>query len=131
MSTMISFPNMFNVASGKVQQVSDDKASRQAMKSICLTNIGELLGDPMFGSEVKNLIFEIKNQLFVQLARQKLSEAITKYVSSVVVQPENISFQNYDNDTKIKIVINYYSKLTGQVNMLDMNVLSTGQVTTA
>ena len=82
MSTMISFPNIFNVGAGKVGIVDGDTASRQAMKCVCLSNVGELLGDPMFGSDIKSLIFELKNQLFVTLAKQKLSEAINKYVKT-------------------------------------------------
>lgn len=131
MISMISFPRMFNPSSGKVGQVTDDAASRQAMKSICLVNVGELLGDPMFGSEVKSLIFELKNDFFIALARAKISEAINKYVKSVEVLDSNISFENYDNSSRIKIVVNYRSKLTGDTNMLSMNVLPNAQVITA
>lgn len=127
MSTMISFPNMFDVGSGKVGIVSGDTASRQAMKCVCLSSVGELLGDPMFGSDIKSLIFELKNQLFVTLAKQKLSEAINKYVKTVQVNASDISFQLEQNNTKVKLVINYNSKLTGEVNLLEMTVLPTGQ----
>lgn len=131
MISMISAPRMFNPSSGKVRQVTDDAASRQAMKSICLVNIGELLGDPMFGSEVKSLIFEIKNDFFIALARAKISEAINKHVKSVEVLDSNISFENDNNSSRIKIVVNYRSKLTGDTNMLSMNVLPNAQVITA
>ena len=129
MSTMISFPNVFNVSSGKVATVSGDAASRQAMKCVCLSNIGELLGDPMFGSDIKSLIFELKNQLFVTLAKQKLSEAINKYVKTVQVNASDISFNLSENNTRVKLVINYTSKLTGETNLLEMTVLPTGQAT--
>lgn len=131
MISMISFPRMFNPSSGKVGQVTDDAASRQAMKSICLVNIGELLGDPMFGSNVKSLIFELKNDFFITVARNAIAEAINNYVSSVEVVNTDISFENYDNSTRIKIVVNYRSKLTGDTNMLSMNVLPNAQVITA
>lgn len=131
MISMISFPKMFNASTGKVSQVIDDAASRQAMKSICLVNVGELLGDPLFGSSVKSLIFELKNDLFVTLARAKISEAINRYVKSVEVVDTNISFENYNNSSRIKIVVNYKSKLTGNTNMMSMSVLPNAQVITA
>ena len=129
MSTMISFPNIFSPSSGKVSVIEGDTSSRQAMKCVCLSNVGELLGDPMFGSDIKSLVFELKNQLFVTLARQKLSEAINKYVKSVQVNTSDISFKLDENNTKVKLVINYTSKLTGETNLLEMTVLPTGEAT--
>ena len=129
MSTMISFPDMFNAGSGKISIIEGDAASRQAMKCVCLSNMGELLGDPMFGSDIKSLVFELKNQLFITLAKQKLSEAINKYVKSVQVNPSDISFEMDENNTKVKLVINYMSNLTGEINLLEMTVLPTGEAT--
>lgn len=130
MPSAIAFPKMFNVSSGRTNIVYNDTMCRQCMKSVCLSNVGELLGDPLFGSELKSLIFEINNPLLTELAKQKLAEAITKYVRNVTVNSSDISFSVDSTKTKISMTIFYRSKMTGQSDMLEIKVLSDGSVTT-
>lgn len=124
----IRFPNMFDEGSGKVALVSNDTLNRQSLKSILLTSVNELMGDPSFGSNLKSCLFEIQSPLFRTLLQESISEAANKWVSRIEINSIqiNVSEDSAEND---QIVINYYSKDTGQPNIVELEVLSDGSLT--
>ena len=130
MASSISFPDMFNYASGKVKLVEGDLMHRQSLKSILLTNIGELLGDPLFGSDIKSTLFDLNNSIFKLRLQQKISEAATQYVKHISINSDGVNIEIGENNEKAIITINYYDKTSGQPDILQLVVLSNGTLTT-
>jgi len=123
----LSFPNIFNISSGKVNIVNGDIANRQAMKCILLSNIGELLGDPLFGSDIKSCIFELKNDFIRQLFKDKTTEAFSRYIKNVIVNSNDINIE-FDEDGVVVICINYRDRNSPEPNILQLEVLANGAV---
>lgn len=130
MTNMISFPNIFNKSSGKTMLVSNNTEIKQAIKCVLLTNIGELLGDPMFGSNIKSSLFEIKNDIFITILKQRIVDAITKHVKSAKVNGNEIEIISYPNNSKVKVVINYYNVIAGETDFIELVALENGEFTT-
>lgn len=130
MTNMISFPNIFNKSSGKTMLVSNNTEIKQAIKCVLLTNIGELLGDPMFGSNIKSSLFEIKNDIFTTILKQRIVDAITKHVKSAKVNGNEIEIISYPNNSKVKVVINYYNVIAGETDFIELVALENGEFTT-
>lgn len=130
MTNMISFPNIFNKSSGKTMLVSNNTEIKQAIKCVLLTNIGELLGDPMFGSNIKSSLFEIKNDIFTTILKQRIVDAITKHVKSAKVNGNEIEIISYPNNSKVKVVINYYNVIAGETDFIEIVALENGEFTT-
>lgn len=130
MANMISFPNIFNKSSGKTMLVSNNTEIKQAIKCVLLTNIGELLGDPMFGSNIKSSLFEIKNDIFTTILKQRIVDAITKHVKSAKVNGNEIEVISYPNNSKVKVVINYYNVIAGETDFIELVALENGEFTT-
>ena len=130
MANMISFPNIFNKSSGKTMLVSNNTEIKQAIKCVLLTNIGELLGDPMFGSNIKSSLFEIKNDIFTTILKQRIVDAITKHVKSAKVNGNEIEIISYPNNSKVKVVINYYNVIAGETDFIELVALENGEFTT-
>src|SRR5699024_9899670 len=118
----------FNASSGKMKGVYNEAACKQAMKCVCLTNIGELLGDPAFGCDLKSILFDVKNTSLIRLARQKVADAISKYVPSVITSADGISIEVDPNNSNVRLHISYYSNITGQTNLLSIDVLQSIEV---
>lgn len=130
MTNMISFPRMFNSSSGKIMLVDKNTEVKQAIKCVLLTNIGELFGDPMFGSNIKSSLFELKNGIFINILKQRIVDAVSNYVSSAIVHGDQIEIVAYPDNSEVKIVINYYNKLTGETNFIELVALANGEFTT-
>lgn len=129
MASTISFPNMFDISSGKVSVVSGEMSYRQSFKSALLTNVGELLGDPSFGSNMKELLFELKSTFLQHLIKESIAETAAKYVPEISVEDTIFSIDD-QTGTQVQIVINYYTINTGETNFIELTVLPNGTLTT-
>ena len=130
MSNLIAFPNMFDNAGGRVATVSGDAANRQALKCVLLTSLGELLGDPLFGCDLKSLLFEITSDFFQTLLQDSIVTAANKFVKDITVTSAHVNVSDTYDEDKIIIVVNYYTKSTGCADMLQLVVQSDGSLTT-
>lgn len=106
MATTIAFPNMFNISTGSTQLATGMLANQQCMKCILLTSVGELLGDPFFGSNVKRYLFEIQSEYYAELLKQSIQDSVHRYTQDVVIRAIRLNTSEYDK-TKIKISIVY------------------------
>lgn len=125
----IRFPNIFDEGSGKVALSYDDELNRQSLKSVLLTNIGELMGDPSFGSNLKSCLFELQSDLFKTLLQDSISQAANKWVSGISINSIQIAVSE-DTSENDKITIYYQSKTTSEPNLVQLEVLSDGSLTT-
>ena len=118
----ISFPKMFNVNNSKLATnlSYDYKSIHESLTSLILTSPGELLGDPEYGCNIREELFNIKSDVNVNNLKNIIVSAITKYIPQIVVSPINIKIYNNVNDNKYKLVIKYILKTTGENQMFEL-----------
>lgn len=106
----ISFPNMFNKNRYTLSTSLsyDYQSTNESLKSLLLTNPGELLGDPSYGCELLNCLFDIKTNNNINELQAIINKAIEKYIPEIIVN--NIRIYSNSNDNKYKISINYTLK---------------------
>ena len=129
MPMSISFPDMFDVSAGKCKIVTGDTANRQQLKSVLLTNLGELLGDPLFGSNLKSCLFEIKSPLFQRMLQESIAKAANTFVPGIRISSTEINTEE-SNTTVTTITVNYYTLASGETGIISLAVNSDGSLTT-
>lgn len=105
----ISFPKMFNINNSKLStNLSYDVQSiHESLTSLMLTSPGELLGDPAYGCEIKNKLFDIKTDININELKSIITTAINKYLPRIKVIQNDIKIFYNKDDNKYKIVIPY------------------------
>ena len=86
----IQFPDMISTG-GLSQYVVDKKATEQNLKYLLLSTKKTLLGDPYFGVNLRNLIFEKNNVILRDLVIDDIFTAMTIYMPQLRVERKNIS----------------------------------------
>ena len=110
MSNTISFPKMFNKTDYKMKtDVSYSLESiNESLKSLLSTTKGELLGDPLYGSTLKELLFELKTTKNMFIIKRTIVEDILKYVKGISTNESMIKIYSNPNNNKYKIIVGYY-----------------------
>ena len=106
----ISFPHMFNKNRYTLSTSLsyDYQSTNESLKSLLLTNPGELLGDPLYGCEMLNCLFDVKTNNNINELKGLILKAVNKYIPEIIVN--EIKLYTNDNDNKYKITINYTLK---------------------
>lgn len=129
MSSTISFPNIFEPSSGTVKLATNDTSYRQCLKSVFLSNVGELLGDPSFGCRLKENLFELKSTLTKTMLFDAMVSAAKKYVPEVTLTTLDI-YQDDGNFGTTYIAVYYYTINRGENDYVELAVMPDGTVTT-
>lgn len=77
--------------------VKDNAAITQSITALLLTNKGERLFQPEFGSDLRSLLFEPLDYGAAALIKSKISDCITRYEPRVFVN-EVICYPDMDSD---------------------------------
>ena len=77
--------------------VKDNAAITQSITALLLTNMGERLFQPEFGSDLRSLLFEPLDYGAAALIKSKISDCITRYEPRVFVN-EVICYPDMDSD---------------------------------
>lgn len=94
-----------NPFTGDVNSVSNADAIKQAVKNLVLTEPGEKLFNPNFGSKVAKLLFEPLDPFLVDSLQSEILNTIKNYEKRVTVT--NLECQpNYD-DNSIEVTLEY------------------------
>ena len=107
----IAFPKIFNTTTGKVNLASGSESINDCLYLLLNSMSPELLGDPMYGSNILELSFEYEGKLLEELIRSKILNAVTLYEPRISLTSEDINFY-YDDET-ITIEMRYYIKAEG------------------
>jgi len=85
------------------------ETSRDAVRSdllhLLLTNKGERLYLPDFGSDLKKYIFEPNDKITQDEIKDNLNQTITNYIPNL--QINKIVFENMDIEEAIKVIISF------------------------
>ena len=108
MST-ISFPIMFNKnkynlrtsLSYNIQSVNE------SLKSLLSTRTYELLGDPDYGCDIINQLFDLQGQHNIYELKQTVANAINKYLPFIICSTEDIKIYS-DDKGHYAITVHYY-----------------------
>lgn len=103
----ISFPNMFNKNRYTLSTALsyNYQSTNESLKSLLLTNPGELLGDPEYGCGLLNCLFDVKTTNNINELKSIIMRSIEKYIPEINVN--EIRIYSSANDNKYKITINY------------------------
>ena len=106
----ISFPYMFNKNKYTLSTSLsyDYQSTNECLKSLLLTNPGELLGDPEYGCRLLLNLFDVKTSSSIDDLKSNILFAINKYIPEISVN--NIRIFSNSNNNKYKITINYTLK---------------------
>tara|TARA_R110000751_G_scaffold305730_1_gene422554 strand:+ start:476 stop:859 length:384 start_codon:yes stop_codon:yes gene_type:complete len=100
---------------------TDTDAIRSDLLHLLLTNKGERLYLPDFGSDLKKYIFEPNDSITHEQIRDNLNESIKRYIPNLIIN--NISFKN-DSIEELIIVELTYTVTDGTFNSTDTVTLT-------
>ena len=118
MEQTIAFPKIFNVTTGKVNLASGRESINDSLYLLLNSMNPELLGDPMYGSNILELSFDYEGPLLEQLLKSKICTAVKLYERRIDLTEENINLI-YNEDTVI-IQMDYYIKAEGVYNTFSL-----------
>ena len=84
---------------------TDRDAIRADLLHLLLTNKGERLYNPNFGSDLKKFIFEPNDSITHDKIRENLNETIKEYIPNLIVN--SIEFRNDDIQELIIVELTY------------------------
>lgn len=84
---------------------TDKDAIRADLLHLLLTNKGERLYNPNFGSDLKKFIFEPNDSITHDKIRENLNETIKEYIPNLIVN--SIEFRNDDIQELIIVELTY------------------------
>lgn len=117
----IKFPYIFSLSTGKTQLVDEDESIKQSIALIILTSKGELLGDPNYGSRIRELVYNHNNDSIPELVIEDILVNVSVYEKRIDITQQDISVTYEDN--KVNISISYTIKKTGKRSLTDIVVL--------
>lgn len=124
----ISLPNVFSVDTGKSLYSVGYKSINQSIKYLLMTTKGELLGDPLFGTSLRSLLYEYNNTVLETLVKEEIVYSVGTYESRVEMTTNDIDIVRDGNTLHINIrytIIKTGSSEEIQLRMLGEDIIVT------
>lgn len=103
----ISFPEIFNKITSRGQVSEGTTSINQMLRLLLLTSRGELIGDPMFGSDLVKHVYDYNDAIMNDIIKKDIVMAVSEYMSNLIkVEYKDISIVN--EGKKAIITIRYY-----------------------
>ena len=118
--TTFSFPQMVSRSTKKMVLSTEYKSINECLGILLRTRPGELLGDPDYGCNLINRIFQYQGVVINTLIIEDIMTAVEKYEPRVKMTPENIIIDQQTN--YVGIYITYTIKETGEINTLNLEI---------
>lgn len=115
-----SFPQIINRISGKIEMSDNVQSINECLGILLRTRPGEMLGDPNWGCNLINRIFQYQGIIVDELIKEDIYDAISKYEPRIIVEPNDIIIE--ENMNVVSIYIQYTIKETGEINSFNMDV---------
>lgn len=108
--------NLLNNLGGvKISQVNNK--FHENIRLLLETEKGTLIGDPDFGSNLHELLYEPANEATGALIRQEIANTIEAYYDNLVVESVDITFKT--NTVQASIYYKIYNSNIGDTVMLE------------
>lgn len=115
-----SFPQIINRVSGKIELSSNTQSINECLGILLRTTPGEMLGDPEWGCNLLNRIFQYQGIIVDELIKDDIIDAISKYEPRITVTINDIVIE--ENINVVNIYIQYEIKETGEINTYNMDI---------
>ena len=103
LGTGLKFPVSVNSVTGRFNMVSDDEDIKEAIYIILMTQKGERIIMPNFGSKINEYVFEVMNETNLTLMANSVKGAIQTYEKRI----RNLNVDIYeDKDESGKLIVN-------------------------
>lgn len=103
-STSIKHPNTFSLVSGETSLVKYLDSINQSIRLILTTSRGELFGDPAYGTNLKELIFEFAGVPLETAIREEIVRVLNLYEKRIFISEEDIDI-TYDGKDKRTVIV--------------------------
>ena len=117
-----SFPQMVDRTTRRINISEKNKSVNECLGILLRTRPGELLGDPLYGCNLTNRIFQYNGVIIEQLLKEDIINAVTKYEPRIYMTTDNITIEQ--DFRTVRIFIDYIIKETGQLNSYNMEIAS-------
>lgn len=118
----ISFPRIFNIITRRGQLSYGTDSINQCLELLLLTSRGELIGDPLYGTDLLKCTYEHNDSIMNDIIKNDIVSAISKYMSKIIsVSYDDISIINESN--KVLITISYYINKTDSIGTYELVML--------
>lgn len=88
---------------GSFRRIVSNNKFRDNLKVLLETRKGTLIGDPEYGSNLYQLLFEPANEATGALIRQEVVNTIEKYYNNIIIDSVDITFTK----TTVQLKISY------------------------
>lgn len=117
----IRCPNCFSVSTGNTVMITDIESINNCIGLLLRTSKGELVGDPMFGTNLMRMIYEPNDYILQDSVRSEIVTAVSKYENRVYITEQDISITS--EDTTVYVSLSYYVKKTGEIGTFQLSLL--------
>jgi phage baseplate assembly protein W len=115
----ISGPSSQNLLTnlGGVRRLTSINKFHDNLKVLLETKKGTQIGDPAFGSNLCDLLYEPANEITAALIRQEVASTVESYYTNVTIQSVDIKFKELT--IQISITYNIVNTNVGDTVMLE------------
>lgn len=115
-----SFPQIINRTSGKIELSDNVQSINECLGILLRTRPGEMLGDPDWGCNLIDRVFQYHGVIIDALIIDDILNAVEKYEPRINMNANDITIAHDDNI--LQIYIQYEIKETGQINSYNMSI---------
>lgn len=108
-----SFPEMFDIDTGKTKLVTGLKATNSNIGLLLRTSIYEMFGDPAIGSRLLEYLFAPNVDLIRDMITDHIRNVLEKQQPDIEVTYVNLEFEENKEET-VHIKVDYIDSSTGQ-----------------
>ena len=123
----IRFPDIFNKVTGKCSVVTGPESINKCLFLLINSTVGELIGDPSYGANILENVYDHNNVILNQVLKDKIASAIKMYEPRITVNDWDISVKN--NMNTATITVSYYIKEEGKYDTYTLSMLAKGDYT--
>lgn len=115
-----SFPQIINRTSGKIELSDNVQSINECLGILLRTRPGEMLGDPDWGCNLIDRVFQYNGIIVDALIREDILNAVEKYEPRITMTTNDITLVQDAN--VLQIYLQYEIKETGQINSYNMSI---------
>lgn len=120
--TTFSFPHIINRGTKKIALSTSNQSINECLGILLRTRPGEMLGDPNWGCNLLNRVFQYQGVIVSTLIQEDILIAVEKYEPRIKMNAEDIIIEQ--EGKVVRIYINYMIKETGEINTYNMDISS-------
>lgn len=118
--TTFAFPTMVDRINGKTRLSTDEKSVNECLGILLRTRPGELMGEPGYGCNLINRIYQYNGVILADLCKEDIMEAASIWEKRCTINKDDI--QIIRKDRYVYIYILYTNLITGTIEELEVNL---------